>query len=698
MVLLTNHPTYVQLTAVGSLRHHCGWLGKKEMTMSALSYAFGSISSTLRTSMTWLIPVLIVASLAVFTLDTILFFNPDNVVLQHYSRLIHDSFMSLIPYMFTISIGSMLALKLQLLRPPVAILCLAEFFLIEKFIFFEDNLQLKGMQFLIGLTIPFLLVNITAYFYKKRWFEITNSSITGTNIKDTINLIIPGAIGLIITALIYILIIVIFNSYNGDIIELHPVENPYETSTGIAFLNSALWFFGIHGYYVLMPLFNQLSITELNFGAINAQFLGSFVFIGGAGSTLSLIIPILILSKNQFHKKISLISIPLAVFGINEILLFCLPIVLNFRLIIPFILVPTSNALIATWALQLEWIQLVPGHSLINTPIFFNAWMTVGGEMRGTILQLFCIFIGSLIYTPFVILNDKVKTLNKSAIPQLKSTFSEGIEEFTSKSDDPIHFLILQNKRIEKLQDDFSLMSNSMFHIHYQPKVTPLNNRVIGGEALIRAKDANGNDILPSNFIPSFLEAGVIHHLDIWVASEVVQQIKSWETNGLPLVQISINISANTFSNTEAINEILNIIIPYNKYIRIEMTEETLANFSEKLNAVINKIHESKISLDIDDFGTGYSSLSYLSKFDFSSIKVDRSFISNIEDKKNRLLLHAIIQFSQQLQKPIVIEGAETTQQVDEVKGYDNLSIQGWFYAKAMDAENFQNYIQAHNV
>jgi EAL domain-containing protein (putative c-di-GMP-specific phosphodiesterase class I)/cellobiose-specific phosphotransferase system component IIC len=647
--------------------------------------------------MTWLIPVLTVASLAVFTLDTIIFFNPENISLQNYSRLINNTFMSLIPYMLTVAIGSMLALKLRLLRPPIALLCLAELFLIEKYNILESSSQINGIQFFIGLTAPFLVVNITAFFYKKRWFEITDYNITGTNIKDTINLVIPGGIGLISTAFIYIPLITLFNSYSGTIIELDPVESPYETSTTIAFLNSALWFIGIHGYYALMPLFNQLSITELNFGAINSQFLGSFVFIGGAGSTLSLIIPTLILSKNLFHKKISLISIPLAIFGINEILLFCLPIILNFRLLIPFILVPISNALIATWVLQSEWIQLTPGSSLINTPIFFNAWITTGGDMRGVLLQIFCIFMGSLIYAPFVILSNKYRNIKKETTPQLKDTFSEAIEEFTSESDDPIHFLILQNKKIEKLQDSLSLISNSTFQIHYQPKIAPKTHLVTGCEALIRAKGEDNDTIPPSNFIPYFIETDTIHHLDVWVASEVVRQIKAWKKNKLPLVQISINISPNTLSNTNAIDKILNIITPYKEYIRIEMTEETLAKFDERLNLIVNKIHKSEIPLDIDDFGTGYSSLSYLSKIEFSSIKVDRSFVSNIEDKKGRLLLHAIIQFSQQLQKPIIIEGIETAQQLKEVKNYDNLSIQGWFYAKAMDADSLQDYIQAHN-
>lgn len=470
------------------------------------------------------------------------------------------------------------------------------------------------------------------------------------------------------------------------------MNNPYGTSALIAFLNSLFWFFGIHGYYAILPILDQLVPFEQTTGVINTYFLSSFIFIGGAGATLSLIIAILLFSKDRFHRKIAFLSIPFALFGINEIILFCLPIIFNTRMLIPFLTVSVVNALISTTALLSGFVSPAPSISLVNTPFMLNSWMSVGGSINGIILQLVCLVIGMFIYAPFVYVIDRARAIRKVEIPQFNATFTGILEEYSSDVDDPFHLILLQNEKIRNLQEQFTIISNLVFVLHYQPKVNPRTGEVVGCEALIRALDDNKQMVSPAEFLPAFHEAGIIHMLDSWVAREVSKQLQLWKAEGRPEIKVSINMSASTMTHPMAIDKILEAIGENAHLISIEMTEETVACFDEHLQNVIDKVKEAGISLEIDDFGTGYSSMSYLTKADFNAIKIDRSFVTDIEDPRKCRLLHDIIQFTERLDLPVIVEGVEIQEQVNELVQYEHVSIQGWFYAKAMTAEPFQTY------
>lgn len=652
--------------------------------------AVRSVFHILRTSMIWLMPVLIATSIVLFTLNTLLFFNPEQEGIQDLLRRLHQSFFLLMPYLLAVAVGSMVALRLRLPRPALALLSLAGVFAIQRFVEISQIENINGVQFFVGLTLPFVLVPVCAYFFHRKSLDLIRFNLTGSNIKETVNLIIPGTIALVFSVVVYWLFILFLGSLGTSMVVIDPVNNPYGTSVLIAFLNSVFWFFGIHGYYAILPLLDQLVPFEQTTGVINTYFLSSFVFIGGAGATLSLIIAILLFSKDKFHRKIAILSKPFAFFGINEIILFCLPIIFNTRMLLPFVMVPIVNAIISTSAILSGFVSPAPSISLVNTPFLLNSWMSVGGSMNGVMLQMVCLAVGVFIYAPFVYVIDRARAVRKVEIRQFNATFTGILEEYSSDVDDPFHLILLQNEKIRSLQEQFTVISNLVFVLHYQSKVNPKTGEVISCEALIRAYDDDKKLIPPHEFLTAFHEAGIIHMLDSWVAREAARQLDVWKSEGRPDIKISINMSASTMTHPVAIDKILESIGDKAHLISIEMTEETLASFDENLQIVIDKLKAAVVSLEIDDFGTGYSSLSYLSKADFDTIKIDRSFVTDIEDSRKRRLLHAIIQFTERLNLPVFVEGVETQQQVDELLKYDHVSIQGWFYAKAMNAEEFQ--------
>lgn len=663
--------------------------------MNKVMSAMSNASRSLRDSMVWLMPVLIVSSLSIFVINLLLFLGLGNGQLEKSLLVIHESFFKLIPYMFAVATGSILALRFQLSRPPIALLCLAGVFLIEIWFESSGGPPFQGIEFFIGLSFAFMLTPVCAFLYRRNWFSLIRVNVTGDNIKDSINLIVPGGIALIFSLLLVLFASELLGRISLPSIPLDPHNHPYQASAVIALLNSLFWFLGIHGYYAIIPLLEQIDAQATLNGVINSEFLGSFVFIGGGGATLSLITAIFIFSKDRFHKKIALISLPFALFGINEVILFCLPVIFNLRVFIPFVLVPFSNALIATTAFQLGWIELSSSFSLINSPILFNAWLAAGGNLNGPLLQVTCLIAGVCLYAPFIQLLDRSRLIKKVRIKQLKATFTGILEEFSAKIDDPLQFIVHRNEKIRHLQKQFVEISDYTFLLHYQPKVDPKSGRVVGAEALIRAKDTEGYLVPPGRFLPAFHEADIIHYIDVWVAEEATEQLEKWRSDGQALVPVSINVSTKTLNRKEAFNRIMGVIAPYSEYVRIEITEESLADFNDMLNSAISSVKAAGIALDIDDFGTGYSSLSYLNKADFDSVKIDRSFVTDLNDPRKQKLLNAILQFSHGMGFSVIVEGVETQAQVDILKNHSNLSIQGWFYSKALPAEDFQAFIYA---
>ncbi|MCD8513189.1 MAG: hypothetical protein LRY63_07415 [Nitrincola sp.] len=147
-------------------------------------------------------PVLIATSIVLFTLNIILFFNPEMEGVQNLLTRLHQSFFLLMPYMLSVAVGSMLALRMRLPRPTLSLLSLAGVFAVQRYVEISHIENVNGVQFFVGLTLPFVLIPICAFFFHKRWFELVRFNLAGSNIKETINLIIPGAIALISSVII----------------------------------------------------------------------------------------------------------------------------------------------------------------------------------------------------------------------------------------------------------------------------------------------------------------------------------------------------------------------------------------------------------------------------------------------------------------------------------------------------------------
>jgi len=233
--------------------------------------------------------------------------------------------------------------------------------------------------------------------------------------------------------------------------------------------------------------------------------------------------------------------------------------------------------------------------------------------------------------------------------------------------------------------------------LHYQPKASLRNGRIVGAEALIRWPHPVQGMIPPSRFVPLAEETGLIYSLGNWVIEAACHQIRDWMGDGTPLIPIAVNLSARQFDAQlpDRISEIVerNGIPP--EMLRLEITESLLVRGAEIVIPIMNDLVARGFNLSLDDFGTGYSSLAYLKKFPISTLKIDRSFVIGVpQDKNDCAIAQAIVTMGKQLEHEIVAEGIENRAQMDFLRSLGCDQLQGYLFSPPVPADKLADMIR----
>ena len=238
------------------------------------------------------------------------------------------------------------------------------------------------------------------------------------------------------------------------------------------------------------------------------------------------------------------------------------------------------------------------------------------------------------------------------------------------------------------------------FAIQYQPMVSLKTGRLCGFEALVRWHHPERGLIPPDKFISVAEETGLIVPIGRWVLAEACAQMKIWEqhySSSLPLL-MSVNLSSKQFIHSELIEQIIQILqttgISPSK-LKLEITESVVMENVEVASQMLQRLRSLGIELSIDDFGTGYSSLSYLHRLPIDTLKIDRSFVSRIqENNENKEIVRTIILLAQNLGMGVIAEGVETIEQVERLRELNCEHGQGFFFSKPVDSEVAEGLIQ----
>ncbi|MDO9104991.1 MAG: EAL domain-containing protein [Methylovulum sp.] len=239
-------------------------------------------------------------------------------------------------------------------------------------------------------------------------------------------------------------------------------------------------------------------------------------------------------------------------------------------------------------------------------------------------------------------------------------------------------------------------LNNQELSVFYQPQIHLPSNRVIGVEALLRWHHPKRGLISPGTFIPIAEESGLILAIGAWVLHEACRQHVEWVSQGLPLLRMAINVSAIQFRQKEFCACVKDVIEGTGidpSYIELELTESVVMTNPLQTVATLNELRALGIKLAIDDFGTGHSSLSYLTRFPIDRIKIDQSFVRNIQDvPANEAIVKAIIAMGGSLGLEMIAEGVETVHELECIKNHHCQEVQGFHFSKPIPAGEFKDY------
>lgn len=223
-------------------------------------------------------------------------------------------------------------------------------------------------------------------------------------------------------------------------------------------------------------------------------------------------------------------------------------------------------------------------------------------------------------------------------------------------------------------------------YLTYQPQVRLHDNKIIGVEALIRWQHAEFGQVSPAEFIPIAEETGLINEIGQWVLEKAISDMKQLISETADDFQMSVNLSVVQFRNHNLVNDVKNLLEKYDlpaSRLTLELTEAVAMSEPEIGIAIMDDLHVLGVSIAIDDFGTGYSSLSYLKRFRVNKLKIDKSFIDDIEtDPDDRAIIAAIISMAKSLELKTIAEGAETQGQIDLLIAEGCDQVQGYYFSK----------------
>lgn len=262
------------------------------------------------------------------------------------------------------------------------------------------------------------------------------------------------------------------------------------------------------------------------------------------------------------------------------------------------------------------------------------------------------------------------------------------------------HMLDTKDFEKEKSLEIDQALEKKQFLIYYQAKWNLRENRYYGAEALIRWRHPRRGYLPPSSFIPYAEASGKIVNIDHYVFETVCADLARWKKEKRRPLVVSVNLSRRTIYDPGLIKFFAETIQKYNvdpKSIEIELTESLAAQDTAFISFVIRKIKALGFSTSIDDFGIGYSSLSAIKNIDFDVLKLDKSFIDDVEvDKTSETLVSSIISLVHGLKMFVIAEGVENPSQVSILKKHDLDAIQGYYFAKPLEVSEFEALLD-HN-
>lgn len=531
---------------------------------------------------------------------------------------------------------------------------------------------------------------------------------------NAVSAVIPAAITIAVFAAVNQILYVVFHFTDINAFLYHILSklfssmgNNFLSALTFTFLSHFFWFFGIHGGNVLEHIAQSIYVPALavNQNLVHAgfaptqiftkTFFDTFVLMGGCGSSICLILAVFILKGNKNQRRIAKLSLVPLLFNINELVVFGFPIVLNPIYVIPFLLVPILLMITSFAAMGLGLVPFTCHTVEWTTPVFISGYYATG-SLRGSLLQLFNLFLGIACYLPFVRLSQIV------SFSRQKKNYYRLCQEFKNTEGRNLRPRLLERQDIigslskalaEDLRDS---LRDGYITLFYQPQVD-YDGRVFCAEGLLRWKHAIYGYIYPPLAIALAEEYHIMDQLGFYVIEQACRAIANLNARGYRTIAISVNITATQLKNEAFCRELFRIVERHKvdpHFLKLEITEQVALEHDIKIKQTLSAIHDGGIRLEMDDFGMGHSSLLYLKEYHFHTIKLDGSLVREIcSNPSCREIIASIVYLSKSLNYNVLAEFVETEEQRRILHTLGCNQYQGQLFSKAISFEKLVDYI-----
>lgn len=471
-----------------------------------------------------------------------------------------------------------------------------------------------------------------------------------------------------------------------------------------------LWFFGAHGTDIILssmqasgaPAVDAAGAADLKAMFTSPDFFSIFVDMGGSGTTIALLLALLVFGSESRGRQLARVSIFPVAFNINETLVFGMPVVLSPFFLIPFVVAPVVSAVVAYGAFSLGIVPPIVNPVEWTTPMLFSGYMSTG-SIVGSLLQVVCVGLAFLVYAPFVRIVRSAR--EESYIAQFDGFRSEAACAANNESVS----LVSRRDRIGDLARHLIAEINMFFDIKripfflaYQPK-SDIQGRVVGVEALLRWTHPRYGPIPPDILIELTDEAELSVPMGRWVVTQALEQLSQWRELGLAQLQVSINLNPHHLFLDEGfpgfLEEEFKRLSINPAFVELEITERVAVRSGEKMRRMFARLRNLGVTLSVDDMGMGYSSLTYISDYGVSVVKLDLSLVDKVAvDTQQREIVRSVIELAQQIDLAVIAEGVETREQADMLARLGCRYFQGYFFSEPLAPEDLMRYISSHGT
>lgn len=526
-----------------------------------------------------------------------------------------------------------------------------------------------------------------------------------SRLNHTLIAILPTAVIIILASFLTFLVTLTgkanFNELISDFLNNLFLRGSSSFGRGLAFvlLSGFLWFFGIHGGNCLQGVSDTLFVPllEQNIEAVAAggqatdilckPFFDCFILMGGCGSSICLLLAILLFSKDRSMRDIAKTSAFHMVFNINELMVFGLPIVFNPVILIPFITVPAVQYLISYAATSLGLVPVITSAVEWSTPILIGGYVATG-SVAGSLLQLFNLLVGTAIYAPFVYMMGHLRQARNLSYYQSFAGYYAANEER------------LQAVRLSEMSGDFGRVAKALildlkraiaseeYSLFYQPQYN-YDGRCIGVEALLRWKHPVYGLIPPPLTIRLAREGEMLEAFEQDILKKALCDREKLYARFGDGIKLSVNVSGYTIASDTYWAYLKTLceekaLLP--GQLCIEVTERAAVAFDSRLLGHFREMKAYGIGFAIDDFSAGQTSIHYLKEEIFDLIKLDGSLVRGMAtNPRCSEIIASIVQLAGSLDISVLAEFVETEELKERLHqvGCDN--YQGYLFSPPVE-------------